>query len=319
MGGKIVAQSVLGHGSEFHFTVTLPFAATPDAQTDEMPPLDGVPILIVDDNETNRRIISEMLRAWKAVSATASSAPEALAMLRAALDRNAPYRVMITDIHMPEMDGFDLAERIKTATDFKDIAIVMLTSGEKRGDIERSRSIGVGAHLTKPARRNVLRAAIADAMRAQPATLAPGAPSRIVHPKVAAADAKRVLLVEDVAVNQMLATRILEKAGHHVTVANNGREGVDAVASGAFDVVLMDVQMPEMDGFDASRAIRKRELTTGAHIPIVAMTAYAMTGDRERCLEAGMDGYVSKPIRARELLDAVEKPKNLPASFDPAL
>jgi PAS domain S-box-containing protein len=316
MDGRIWAESVLGHGSAFHFTVTLSPAENSAAAAEEMPSIEGVPILIVDDNETNRRIITDMLHTWGVESVTASSAPEALTMLRAALDRGEPYRVMITDIHMPEMDGFDLAERVKSGTDFADIAIVMLTSGEKRGDIERSRAIGVGAHLTKPARRNVLRAAIAQAMRARPASAAT-ASVQPAHALVTAANARRVLLVEDVAVNQMLATRILEKAGHSVTIANNGVEGVAAIEAGTFDVVLMDVQMPEMDGFDAARAIRLREQSTGKHVPIVAMTAYAMTGDRERCLEAGMDGYVSKPIRARELLDAVEQPRTLSTASGP--
>jgi CheY-like chemotaxis protein len=246
-----------------------------------------------------------MLRAWNAHAVTASSAPEGLAILRRALNNGKPFRAVITDIHMPDMDGFDFAERIRAVPDFSDVAIVMLTSGEKRGDIERSRLIGVGAHLTKPVRRNELRAALARAIRVHPESVVTAA--RVARAPVATKDARRVLLVEDVAVNQMLATRILEKAGHTVVIANNGVEGVEAVDAGTFDVVLMDVQMPEMDGFEASKTIRALEAGTGKHVPIVAMTAYAMTGDRERCIAAGMDGYISKPIRARELLDAVEK------------
>jgi two-component system sensor histidine kinase/response regulator len=187
----------------------------------------------------------------------------------------------------------------------------MLTSGESHGDIERSRKIGVSAHLTKPARRSELRNAIAHALRAQPqlgAAAAGAAPAAGSTPaRATPATPRRVLLVEDVAVNQMLAVRILEKAGHSVVVASNGREGLAALAAGSFDVVLMDVQMPEMDGFEASRAIRDGERTSGGYVPIIAMTAYAMTGDQERCIAAGMDGYLSKPIRARELVAAVER------------
>ena len=313
MDGLIWADSEPGRGSEFHFTLRLPIGKT-STQTGDDISLDGMPILIVDDNATNRRIVSEMLRAWNAQAVKASSAPEGLALLRNALSNGKPFRAVITDIHMPDMDGFDFAERIRAVPDFSDVAIVMLTSGEKRGDIERSRLIGVGAHLTKPARRNELRAALARAMRMLPDGVAAVAP--VARAPVAAKDARRVLLVEDVAVNQMLATRILEKAGHSVVIANNGLEAVAAVDAGTFDVVLMDVQMPEMDGFEASKTIRAHEEHTGVHVPIVAMTAYAMTGDRERCLAAGMDGYVSKPIRARELLDAVEKPRAA-THFDP--
>jgi two-component system, sensor histidine kinase and response regulator len=188
----------------------------------------------------------------------------------------------------------------------------MLTSGESHGDIEHSRDIGVVAHLTKPARRSELRNAIAHALRTQklrgerPGAAAP-AKVATARTNTPSAMPRRVLLVEDVAVNQMLAMRILEKVGHSVAVANNGREGLARLAAGAFDVVLMDVQMPEMDGFEAARAIRTGERVSGSYVPIIAMTAYAMTGDQERCIAAGMDGYLSKPIRARELIAAVER------------
>jgi CheY-like chemotaxis protein len=187
----------------------------------------------------------------------------------------------------------------------------MLTSGETRGDIERSRIIGVSAHLTKPARRNELRLAIVQAMqvRAEHGARNDAADTVLVTRQAngLSPTPRKILLVEDVAVNQMLAVRILEKAGHRVVVAENGREGLAVLATQPFDVVLMDVQMPEMDGFEAATTIRERERASGTHVPIIAMTAYAMTGDRERCLAAGMDGYISKPIRARELLNAVEK------------
>ena len=309
MHGRIWVESEPGRGSEFHFTVALPLSGEPKIAATPEPSLAGVPVLIVDDNKTNLRILTAMLRSWEMLPVTASSAPEALAMLRRGVDAGQAIRVVVTDIHMPEMDGFRLAERIKAAPAFSAVAIVMLTSGETHGDIERSRAMGVGAHLTKPARRTELRAAIIQAMRAQPdRTVVIGARARTVS-----ASPRHVLLGEDVPVNQMLAQRILEKAGHTIVVANNGVEALAALARERFDVVLMDVQMPEMDGFEASAAIRASERTSGSYLPIVAMTAYAMTGDRERCLAAGMDGYVSKPIRARELIDAVEKEWPRPA------
>jgi two-component system, sensor histidine kinase and response regulator len=317
MKGRIYVESTPGIGSTFHFQVALIPCADVEAPRIADSSLAGIRALIVDDNATNRRILDGMLRSWEMETVVASSAPEALALLRNGITGGLPVRLIITDIHMPEVDGFRLAERIRAVPDFADIAIVMLTSGETRGDIERSRTIGVSAHLTKPARRKELRAAIVQAIQVQPergtGTGAPATASHSLRSSANSARPRTVLLVEDVAVNQMLAQRILEKAGHKVIVADNGREGVAMLAEQPFDVVLMDVQMPEMDGFEAAKAIRARERESGAHVPIIAMTAYAMTGDRERCLEAGMDGYISKPIRARELLNAVEKEWSPPA------
>jgi two-component system sensor histidine kinase/response regulator len=311
MGGRIWVESELGAGSAFHFDVVLPPGDPAVVSAGKNAPFENVTALVVDDNATNRRILTGMLKSWNVTSATASSAPEALALLRAAADAGRLPNIMVTDIHMPEMDGFDLVERMRATPALAGVAIVMLTSGESHGDIERSRKIGVSAHLTKPARRSELRNAIAHALRAQPqlgAAAAGAAPAAGSTPaRATPATPRRVLLVEDVAVNQMLAVRILEKAGHSVVVASNGREGLAALAAGSFDVVLMDVQMPEMDGFEASRAIRDGERTSGGYVPIIAMTAYAMTGDQERCIAAGMDGYLSKPIRARELVAAVER------------
>jgi two-component system sensor histidine kinase/response regulator len=317
MKGRISVESKFGRGSTFHFWVALVPSADVDAPHIKESSLRGVRALIVDDNATNRRIVGSMLRTWEMDTVVASSAPEALAALRNGVNTGSPFRLVITDIHMPDVDGFRLAERIRAVPDFANIAIVMLTSGETRGDIERSRSIGVSAHLTKPARRNELRAAIVQAIHVHPEHSTNGDPataaSFVRRSGNISANPRTILLVEDVAVNQMLAQRILEKAGHKVVVADNGREGVAMLAEHPFDVVLMDVQMPEMDGFEAAKAIRALERESGAHIPIIAMTAYAMTGDRERCLEAGMDGYISKPIRARELLSAVEKEWSPPA------
>jgi two-component system sensor histidine kinase/response regulator len=305
MNGRIWVESEPGRGSTFHFEVALQASNRTETPDVAEPSLAGLSVLIVDDNQTNRRILSAMLRAWQMEPVVASSAPEALALLRRHVDDGQPLDAVVTDIHMPDMDGFRLAERIKAVPDFAAVAIVMLTSGETHGDIERSRTIGVSAHLTKPVRRNELRIAIAQALRKQPERSS-GWPAHEAREMPRASTLsetpRKILLVEDVEVNQLLAVRILEKAGHQVVVANNGREGVAALAQ-SFDLVLMDVQMPEMDGFEAARVIR----AAGLRVPIVAMTAYAMTGDRERCLAAGMDGYISKPIRSRELLAAVDR------------
>jgi two-component system sensor histidine kinase/response regulator len=317
MQGRIWVESEPGRGSKFHFSVALAPCDGIEAPAAVEPSLTGVLALIVDDNDTNRRILSEMLRAWQMEVVLASSAPEALAFLRSGISAGQPIRIVITDIHMPEVDGFQLADRIRAVPDFADVAIVMLTSGETRGDIERSRTIGVSAHLTKPARRTEMRSAIAQAMLARPErrAIAGTSDSASISRRVSGLSdrPRRILLVEDVAVNQMLATRILEKAGHQVVVAENGREALAMLADQSFEIVLMDIQMPEMDGFMAAEAIRSRERKDGTYVPIIAMTAYAMTGDRERCLAAGMDGYISKPIRARELLAAVDKDWTRPA------
>ena len=305
MSGRIWVESEAGRGSTFHFTVTLLACETAETARDSEPSLAGIKALIVDDNQSNRRILAGFLRNWRMEPVVASTAPEALVLLRRAIVDRHPFRLIITDINMPEMDGFRLAERIRGVPDFADVAIVMLTSGETHGDIERSRTIGVSAHLTKPVRRNELRFAIACATFKQSER---DVPHTAEVQSVAKSERRlpvlprKILLVEDVPVNQMLAVRILEKAGHDVVVASNGREALETLARRSFDLVLMDVQMPEMDGFEAAQMIRKRD----SRIPIVAMTAYAMTGDRERCLAAGMNGYISKPIHSRELLDAVD-------------
>jgi two-component system, sensor histidine kinase and response regulator len=305
MGGRIWVESDLGHGSTFHFVIALQMCDDIEIVAATDPSLSGTRVLVVDDNQTNRRILDAMLRSWQLEPVIASNAPEGLALLRRGVETGKPVRLVITDIHMPELDGFQLAERIYATPDFAGVAVLMLTSDANRGDRERSRDLGVTAFITKPARRDELRAAVVRALHSpadrkrnaglQVATTAPQSP------------AKHILLVEDVAINQTLATRILEKAGHRVAIANNGFEGLAAIEHQLFDLVLMDVQMPEMDGFEATAEIRKREMKNGSHVPIVAMTAFAMSGDRERCIAAGMDGHISKPIHARELLDLVEK------------
>jgi two-component system sensor histidine kinase/response regulator len=304
MKGKIWVESEPGKGSCFHFTVCLGVGAEVAQPGTDEAPLAGIPVLVVDDNFTNQRILTEMFRAWQMQPTPASSAQEALSHMRGALESGNPFTLLVTDVHMPEMDGFDLAERIRLTPELSDLVIIMLTSGEKRGDVGRSLERGVATYLMKPVRRAALRAAIAKALRGQlgkedkPAhhSLREG---RTISPL-------RVLLAEDNAVNQRLAFRILEIRGHNVVIANTGTEAVALLEQHAFDLILMDLQMPEMDGFEATRAIRDGEIGKNTHIPIIAMTAHAMTGDREKCLAGGMDGYIAKPIRAQDLVSLVE-------------
>jgi two-component system sensor histidine kinase/response regulator len=313
MNGKLWVESVLGQGSCFHFTVPLGVVGQRPPRTNSVEPvLAGRPVLIVDDSVTNRRILTDMLWLWKMRPTAAATAAEALSYMARAAEIGEPFSLVLTDGHMPEMDGFGLAERIKNAPRLADAVIVMLTSGDRLGDVKRCRELGISAYLMKPVRRDELRAAIVSALTVQPAKRYEEDDSRqgvtrsglSLAPRVSTL---KILLTEDNPVNQRVAIRILEKAGYSVVAANNGREALKALEEGAFDLVLMDVQMPEMDGFEATTAIRLKEKITGDHLPIVAMTAHAMKGDELRCLAAGMDGYISKPIRGRDLLDLVEK------------
>jgi PAS domain S-box-containing protein len=317
MSGKIWVESEPGKGSAFHFTVSVGVASEVPEPPAENVPLAGISVLVVDDNLTNRRILTEMFWMWQMRPTAAASAQEALSDLRRAAQHGSAFALVVTDVHMPEMDGFDLVDRIKNEPDVADVAIIMLTSGEKRGDVQRCRELGASAYLMKPVRRAELRAAIVKALKEGSGSETKDlAASKISPASVRDAPAAlrlRILLAEDNVVNQRLAFRILEKGSHSVVVVNNGREALAALQRQTFDLVLMDVQMPEMDGFEATMAIRKEESGKPRHIPIIAMTAHAMTSDRERCLAAGMDGYLSKPIRALDLLAIVEKTVRHPA------
>jgi two-component system, sensor histidine kinase and response regulator len=218
-----------------------------------------------------------------------------------------PYALVLTDLQMPGMDGFSLVEKIRQQKDLSAVPIMMFSSAGQRGDGARCQELGVSAYLLKPVRQSELRAAILSVLSAgdQKAQL-PLVTRYTLHDTAAPQVCLRILLAEDNLVNQRLAMRLLEKRGHQVTVAGNGQEAVAATEKNTFDLVLMDLQMPEMDGFEATAALREREKETGIHLPVIALTAHALKGDRERCLEAGMDGYLSKPIRAQELDAALE-------------
>jgi CheY-like chemotaxis protein len=302
MGGKIWVDSELGRGSTFHFTARFPIAPG-EPLAEPTVSVFGTPVLVVDDNATNRRILEDMLRNWGMQPATAGGAEEALRMLREAHQTGARYALVLTDANMPKTDGFTLTERIKQDLRLASTVIMMLTSGDRPGEIARCEQLGVAAYLLKPVKQSELFDAIVLALGVT--TTETETKEEAKPEALPTLPPLRILLAEDSLVNQKLAMGLLKKHGHQVTVANDGREALAALESEPFDLVLMDVQMPEMDGLEATQVIRAREEETGEHIPVIAMTAHALKGDRERCLSAGMDAYVAKPIRARQVLEAI--------------
>jgi PAS domain S-box-containing protein len=310
MGGKIWLESQVGKGAQFHFTVRFKSSEKKARVGTIAPPeiLRGVKVLVVDDNPTNRRIIEGMLKRWEMKSKCVETGEDALAELSAGRDAAAPYALILTDMHMPGMDGFTLIERIRQTPELATATIMMLTSAGHRGDGDRCKELGVSAYLLKPIRQSELREAIARVLGAHAqAGAIPLVTRYSLQDARNPSDVLRILLAEDNLVNQRLATRLLEKRGHRVVVAANGREALEALEKASYDLVLMDVQMPEMDGMEATVRIREKEKLTGGHQPVVALTAHAMKGDQELCLAAGMDGYLTKPIRQQELDELLEK------------
>jgi two-component system, sensor histidine kinase and response regulator len=308
MQGHIWVESVPGQGSAFHFTAR--FGAVPDAMKGfgDQRFLCGMSVLVVDDNVTNRRILTDVLWHWGMKPVSAASGPEALSLTRRAFEAGDPFSLIVTDVHMPGMDGFEFAERVNASPYRAGAMVLMLTSGERPGDLDRARQLGVSNYLLKPVRREELRDVIANALgeqHASPQSMGVRQPASLSRRRSVVSNS-RILLAEDNLVNQRLVQRILEKEGHDVSVAENGQEALELLRKQTFDLILMDVQMPEMDGLEATRSIRHEEILTTAHIPIVALTAHAMKGDQDKCLAAGMDAYLSKPIHADDLLNIVE-------------
>jgi CheY-like chemotaxis protein len=326
MGGRIWIESEVGRGSRFNFIAH--FGVVDGASTSpglpDLADLHDLPVLIVDDNATNRRILEEMLLNWRMRPASVGGAQAALVALRQAVEAGTPYRLVLADGLMPGIDGFALARAIRDDARLSDLRLIMLSSAGLSQGRERAIEAGFSAYLSKPVKQSDLLDAIVTVfgppvvVRRAAGRLPrrPPAPRPSVRPL-------RILVAEDNATNQKLVTAVLESRGHAVTVAPNGRVAVERAAAESFDVILMDVQMPELGGLEATAEIRTLERSTGAHVPIVAMTAHAMTGDRERCLAAGMDAYVSKPLRQEDLFGAINalfisRPAE-PAPAEPAL
>lgn len=305
MHGRAWVESTVGRGSRFYFTACLDLCdePPPERPTSKRGELKGTRVLVVDDNATNRRILDEVLTNWELTPHACGDAAQALVQLRGAFREGKPYELLLSDVNMPQTDGFSLVEQIRRDPILTDIATIMLTSGDRAEDTARCQELGVCHRLMKPIKQSELYDAILDALGIEPRkpdaeeiTTAAGAPS--TRPL-------RVLLAEDSLVNQRLAVGLLERHGHRVTIANNGQQALEMAGRDHFDVILMDVQMPELDGLEATRLIREHEGQTGRHVPIIAMTAHALKGDRERCLAVGMDEYVAKPVRERQLLAAL--------------
>ncbi len=313
--GRIWVESEVGQGSTFHFTVRLgvrhePFVQSLPAALTILP---GLPVLVVDDNATNRRVLAELLTHWQMQPIVVDSGPAALAVLRQATAAGTPISLVLLDGHMPEMDGFTLAEQITQNPDLAGATILMLTSGSYARDLARCRELGIAVYLLKPIKQAELKTAILTALGTRAAgALDPPQRTQDVsslwrpRAQTQCAPSLHILLAEDNIVNQKLAVRLLEKRGHAVVVAGNGRAALAALERETFDLILMDVQMPEMDGLEATATIRAKERFTHTHIPIIALTAHAMKGDHERCLAAGMDGYLTKPLKANELFATIE-------------
>ena len=309
MDGKMWVESEVGRGTQFNFTARFKVSNNPIEIGTLAPPetLQGARVLIVDDNRTNRRILEGMLKRWNMKSTSVEDGEKALAQLASSQALGEPYALVLTDRRMPKMDGFSLIERIRQRPELSTATIMMLTSAGHRGDGARCQELGVAAYLLKPVRQSELREAIARVLGARTQE---GAIPLVT--RCSLQDARdpavflRILVAEDNPVNQLLATRLLEKRGHRVVIAATGREALVTLETESFDLVLMDVQMPEMDGLEAVAALREKEKGKGdgMHQPVIALTAHAMKGDQERCLAAGMDGYLTKPIRPQEL-DAI--------------
>jgi len=303
MGGSISVESQPGRGSTFHFTARFEVQEPGMQKPPPWPTLTDLPILIADDNATNRRILEEVFTSWRMRPVAVESGAAALGVLEECLRADHPFAVVLLDGHMPDMDGFAVAERIHRERRYAGLKVVMLTSAGQPEDVTRCRKLGISTFLAKPIKQSelfdVMISAIGQPMIERLHT------SRRRTITRSARRTLQVLIAEDNQVNQLVATRIFEKLGHQVTVVSNGRSALAAVQTGKFDLIAMDVQMPEMDGLEATSAIRAWEKTTSTHIPIVAMTAHAMKGDRERCLASGMNGYVSKPIRIKEVEEVI--------------
>jgi signal transduction histidine kinase/CheY-like chemotaxis protein len=301
MGGRIWLESAEGQGATFHVKLPLEIAVLAgEPQAD--PDFAGLPALVVDDSPVNRRMFAEQLSRWQMRPTAVDGGRAAIDALRSAHAAGCPFRLVLLDANMPDVNGFTVAGWIAADPDLARTPVIMLTSSGQWGEVERSRELGIAAYLTKPVDQANLLAHIRRVLQGRTADTLP-----VPHAGGVAIAPSKVLLAEDHIVNQRVAVALLQKRGHQVTVVVNGREALEAVRRERFDVVLMDLQMPGMDGIEATAAIREHEATAGGHVRIIAMTAHVMSGDRDRCLAAGMDGYMSKPINQAVLFEVVEQ------------
>jgi two-component system sensor histidine kinase/response regulator len=313
MGGRIWVESKIGQGSSFHFTAKF---GIPPGQKAQGLDIDKVSlrqrrVLIVDDNATYRIILKEILTHWNMQPLAVKCGKDAISTLEAAQKSGKPFDLVILDSYMPDMDGFDLAGKIKKNEQTVNSIIMMLSAGGQRGDAALCRKMGISAYLVKPVKLSDLYNAIKMAL-GYFKNEKDGKTGLITQHSLREAEhSLKILLAEDNPINQKLAIRILEKQGHMVTLAKNGEEALKQLGKRPYDIILMDVQMPVMDGLTATRAIREREKATGTHVPIVAMTAHALEGDRERCLNSGMDDYISKPLHFKVLTDIICRLTNI--------
>jgi PAS domain S-box-containing protein len=306
MGGRIWLESEPGKGSCFHLVIQAAVGRAVAVERAEESRLLGLRVMVIDDNLTNLRILEGMVERWGMEPFIASSGAEALARFRSGSLKDHPIELLLIDANMPVMDGFDVVESIRSLANPDPPAIMMLTSSGQRGDAARCRELGIAAYLVKPIMQSQLLHAILTVLGAKSSARQPQ--SLVTrHSLSESQKSLSVLLAEDNAINQRLASRLIEKRGHVVMIASNGLQVLSALEKRAFDVIIMDVSMPEMDGLEATAAIRAKEKVSGGHIPIIAVTAHAMSGDRERFLAAGMDGYVSKPIQTKELFEVIDE------------
>jgi signal transduction histidine kinase/DNA-binding response OmpR family regulator len=308
MNGSIWVESTPGLGSTFHFRLPFTLQKCPPSSVEavDLATLRDVPALIVDNNSTNRGILYELLVGWNLKPTQCEDARQALRQLERAHAQGRPFRLVLLNAKMPGMDGFAVAEQIKQQGHLASTIIIMFISAGLRGDAARCRKLGIQAYLSRPVRHADLLQSIGMLLGTQTGTCG-DLPLLTTHALREHRTRLRILLAEDNRVNQMLAVHILQKRGHTVEAVENGRQAIEALGKQPFDLILMDLQMPELGGVEATMLIREREKSTGGHIPIIAVTANAMVGDRERCLEAGMDDYVSKPIQLKELFAAIER------------